>query len=170
MFSAQKIIVMFFAILLLIACSEASEPQSVAKPNVININKIQLNVYKNPSCGCCKKWIQHINEYGFQSDIHNQVALSQFKQEKGIQPHYRSCHTAVSEKGYIFEGHIPAKYIAQFLQERPRNALGLAVPAMPVGTPGMEVGDKFMPYHVLLLKKDGSSEVYAVVNSYKEQF
>jgi len=171
LFAQKSLLILTFSVTAFLAgCSQADEPQKEKKLNSAKINLVQLDVYKNPSCGCCKKWVKHINEYGFQSTVHNQATLSYFKQEKGIQPRYRSCHTAVSESGYVFEGHVPAKYIQQFLLEKPSSALGLSVPAMPVGTPGMEVGDKFMPYRVLLLNKDGSSEVYAVVNSYKEQF
>jgi len=75
----------------------------------------------------------------------------------------------VSTDGFVFEGHIPAKFIHQFLNEKPENAIGLAVPAMPVGSPGMEVGNKFMPYQVLLLKADGSSEIYADVPTAEKQ-
>ncbi len=98
------------------------------------------------------------------------VDLAALKQSKLIAPRYRSCHTAVSEQGYIFEGHVPAKFIAQFLATPEQDALGLAVPAMPVGSPGMEMGDKFMPYQVLLLRDDGSHTVYAHINRYEEQF
>ena len=76
---------------------------------------------------------------------------------------YRSCHTGVSEDGYIFEGHIPSQYIAQFLSEDHPNAIGLSVPGMPVGSPGMEIGNRFMPYDVLILYKDGTSRVFAEV-------
>ncbi len=170
-FAQKSLLILTLSVTAFLAsCSQADESSAEKKLKSAHINLTQLDIYKNPSCGCCKKWVKHVNEYGFQSDVHNQATLSYFKQEKGIQPRYRSCHTAVSENGYVFEGHVPAKFIQQFLLEQPSDALGLSVPAMPVGTPGMEVGDKFMPYRVLLLKKDGSSEVYAVVKSYKEQF
>ena len=81
----------------------------------------------------------------------------------------RSCHTAVSSQGYAFEGHIPARDSHQFLANPPADGIGLTVPAMPVGSPGMEVGDKFMPYRVLLMKKDGSTEVFASVESAAQQ-
>ena len=134
-----------------------------------------LNVYKSPSCSCCKKWLDHVDEQGFQSVAHNNNTLSVFKQSLQIAPQYRSCHTAVSKEGYIFEGHVPAKFIHKFLAEQhdsslDDNVLGLAVPAMPIGTPGMEVGNKFMPYQVLLLTSDGANTVYATVNDYQEQF
>jgi hypothetical protein len=81
-----------------------------------------------------------------------------------IKPEYRSCHTGVSSNGYIFEGHVPSKYVTQFLSEDHPSAIGLSVPGMPLGSPGMEVGDRFMPYKVLILYKDGTSKVYADVN------
>ena len=80
-----------------------------------------------------------------------------------IKPEYRSCHNAVSSDGFIFEGHIPSKYIKQFLSESHDDAIGLSVPSMPLGSPGMEFENRFMPYEVLILFKDGSSKVYAEV-------
>ena len=90
--------------------------------------------------------------------------LGDIKKQYKIEDENRSCHTAVSSDGYIFEGHIPSEYITQFLTEKPVNALGLSVPGMPHGSPGMEVGNHFMPYDVLVLYKDGTSKVYAQVN------
>ena len=76
----------------------------------------------------------------------------------------------MSKEGYLFEGHIPAKYISQFLAAPPANALGLAVPGMPMGSPGMEIGERFDSYDVILMKKDGTSEVYATVKTQAEQY
>ena len=129
-----------------------------------------LDVYKRATCGCCGKWITHMQTQGFQTAAHDIDDLSSLKIEKGIKPRYHSCHTAITQDGYVFEGHIPAKYIKKFLTEKPEDAIGLAVPAMPIGSPGMEMGNRFMPYAVLLLKKDGSSEIYARVRSLKEQY
>jgi hypothetical protein len=167
-----KVLAVVFTAFFVASCSQASDKESEVKAEVKVAVKspVLLDVYKSPSCGCCKKWIAHLEESGFQSKAHNRNDVSSIKQEKGIAPRYRSCHTAISKEGYAFEGHVPAKFIEQFLSENHQNVIGLSVPAMPVGTPGMEMGDKFMPYHVLLLKKDGSSEVYAKINSYKEQF
>jgi len=129
-----------------------------------------LDVYKRKSCGCCGKWVTHINDNGFQTTVHNQEKLSEFKLSKNIEPEYHSCHTAVSKQGYVFEGHIPAKFIQQFLEQEPKGAIGLAVPAMPMGSPGMEMNGMFFAYKVLLLKADGSSEVFAEVNAAEEQY
>ncbi|GIR06489.1 MAG: hypothetical protein CM15mP17_04450 [Gammaproteobacteria bacterium] len=89
--------------------------------------------------------------------------LQKVKDQYSIKPKYQSCHTAVSQDGYIFEGHIPSKFIKQFLANPEANAIGLSVPGMPLGSPGMEVEGRFMPYDVLVLYKDGSSKVYAEV-------
>ena len=78
-------------------------------------------------------------------------------------------HTVVSKDGYVIEGHIPAKYITQFLNEKPINTLGLSVPGMPVGSPGMEYQNKFMPYQVLVLNKDGTSSIYAEIDNAVQQ-
>ena len=86
------------------------------------------------------------------------------KDRHGVKQEYRSCHLAVSAEGYVFEGHVPARYIEQFLEEKPQDAIGLAVPGMPAGSPGMEVEGRFDRYRVLLLKNDGSYEVYARIN------
>ena len=85
------------------------------------------------------------------------------KDSYNIKPEYRSCHTSVSNSGHVFEGHIPSQYITQFLSEDHPNAIGLSVPGMPLGSPGMEVGNRFMPYDVLILYKDGTSRVFAEI-------
>ena len=90
--------------------------------------------------------------------------MQEVKEKYNIKPEYRSCHTGVSEDGYIFEGHIPSKYITQFLSEKNPDAIGLSVPGMPLGSPGMEVGDRFTPYDILILYKDGTHKVYAEIN------
>jgi len=132
---------------------------------------IVLEVYKSPACNCCKNWISHINKNGIKSEVYHRGDISVIKNKKGIEPSYRSCHTAISKNGYVFEGHIPTKFIQQFLDERHADdVIGLSVPGMKMGTPGMEVGDKFMPYQILLLKNEGASELYVAVNSSKGQY
>ena len=157
------------AVLLTVGCSEAKTVKAEIQHS--KQQSIVLDVYKSPTCGCCKKWINHIDDNGFQSKIHNRQDVSSIKSDKGIEPRYRSCHTAISKDGYVFEGHIPAKFIQQFLKEKhPDTVIGLSVPAMPLGSPGMEMGDKFHPYKVLLLKTDGTYEIYASVQNSEEQF
>ena len=122
-----------------------------------------LVVHKTPTCGCCKKWMKHLEENDFNLSSQDHQNLNDIKDMHNIKPEYRSCHTAVSSDGFIFEGHIPSKYITQFLSENHDDAIGLSVPGMPLGSPGMEFDDRFMPYDVLILFKDGSSKVYAEI-------
>jgi len=138
-------------------------------PKTVASNNTSMRVYKSPTCGCCTKWMDHIEASGFETSIEHPNNLSALKDKLGIGRQYRSCHTAVTEDGYVFEGHIPARYIEQFLANPPADSIGLSVPGMPVGSPGMEVGDKFMAYQIHLLKKEGSSEVFATVRSHQEQ-
>ena len=127
-------------------------------------SETRLLVHKTPTCGCCKQWVKHIKNNGFIVDTKDHQNLEDIKNTYKIEPQYRSCHTAVSSDGFIFEGHIPSKYIAQFLTENHTNAIGLSVPGMPLGSPGMEVGDRFTPYKVRILFKDGTSEIYGEVD------
>jgi len=129
-----------------------------------------LEVYKTPTCGCCVGWIKHLEAHNFKTEVYHPENISVLKQEKGIKRQFQSCHTGVSKNGHVFEGHIPARFINEFLASPPRNSIGLSVPGMPVGSPGMEVGDKFLPYKVLTLMKDGSIEVFKEVNSMSEQY
>lgn len=123
-----------------------------------------IHVEKSPSCGCCIAWVEHLDENGFDVTTRNlsNGALAQSKIEKGVTPELTSCHTAMVE-GYVIEGHVPASDIARLLAERP-DAIGLSVPGMPIGSPGMEYGDERDPYDVLLIRRDGSTEVF---NSYR---
>jgi hypothetical protein len=133
---------------------------------------IELLVAKTPACGCCTLWLDHLESQGVKVEGKNftHPQMSEIKSQYGIEARYRSCHTAVHADGYAFEGHVPAKFIKQFLASAPKDAIGLSVPAMPLGSPGMEVDERFQAYKVLLLKKDGSYTVFAEVNSYEEQF
>lgn len=162
----SSVIFMFVA-----ACSDAAEQTTnLLQPTVAQQNKsIVLDVYKRASCGCCSKWMSHANQNGLETIAHNENDLSTIKNKFGIHAKLRSCHTSVTQDGYVFEGHIPAKFIKQFMKEKPVGAKGLAVPAMPTGTPGMEFGDLLQPYKVYLLNNDGSIKVYAEVNTAEEQ-
>ena len=131
--------------------------------NEILDNEKVLTVHKTPTCGCCKMWMKHVEKNGFIANAKDHQNLMDIKDSFKIKPEYRSCHTSVSSNGYIFEGHIPSKYIDQFLSEEHPNAIGLSVPGMPLGSPGMEVEGMFTPYKVLILFKDGTSDIYAEV-------
>tara|TARA_R110002096_G_scaffold110249_1_gene241022 strand:+ start:1214 stop:1726 length:513 start_codon:yes stop_codon:yes gene_type:complete len=151
------------AVLLLLVAGCADDTVAEAKLAVMAKTQtpVSLEVYKSPTCGCCSKWIDHVDAKGFKAATHHPNDLNLVKQQFGVAPQYQSCHTGVSKEGYIFEGHVPADIMQKFLAEKPKGALGLAVPGMPVGSPGMEMGDRYDDYDVLLLKNDGSSSVYA---------
>lgn len=148
----------------IVACSDNTDLANVSTSEAPSATKISLDVYKSRSCGCCKKWVSHIEDFDFESEVYHPANLNKIKSDKGIVPRYQSCHTAVSNDGYVFEGHIPGPIIQRFLAAPPKDAIGLAVPGMPVGSPGMEVGDRRDEYDVLLLSKDGSHTVYEHVN------
>ena len=149
----------FSVLFLSVAISAGASITNIEDSN----NELSLLVHKTPTCGCCKMWVEHIKENGFIANIKDHDGLLEIKEKYKIEPQYRSCHTAVSSNGYIFEGHIPSKFISQFLSEDHPNAIGLSVPGMPLGSPGMEVDDLFTPYDVLILFNDGTSKIYAEV-------
>jgi hypothetical protein len=122
----------------------------IAPPDVPTIQ-----VFKTATCGCCTKWIDHLEAAGFQVEAQDLPDLSPLKREKGVPADLASCHTAVVD-GYVLEGHVPAADIERLLLERPALT-GLAVPEMPLGSPGMEHPDpsRHQPYDVLSFGKDG---------------
>ena len=105
-----------------------------------------------------------INKGGFSSTVSDTDQMAAIKKQLGIAPRYQSCHTGVVGD-YIFEGHIPAQVMQRFLAEKPADAIGLAVPGMPVGSPGMEMGDRHDDYDVLLLTSDGGYRVYQHISA-----
>ncbi|WP_293573044.1 DUF411 domain-containing protein [Phaeobacter sp.] len=120
-----------------------------------------VEVMKSPSCGCCSAWADHLLGAGFQVELRDlsDDALWQMKDRLGVPEPLASCHTARVE-GYVIEGHVPAADITRLLQERP-NAKGLTVPGMPLGSPGMEMGQMRDRFDTLLLRHDGRSTVFA---------
>ena len=104
-----------------------------------------VEVFKSPTCGCCTKWVDHLSAHGFQVETRDLQNLDELKASNGVPRPLRSCHTALVD-GYVIEGHVPAADVQRLLRERPRVA-GLAVPGMPIGSPGME-GPNPEPYQV----------------------
>lgn len=115
-------------------------------------------VYKSPTCGCCAKWVDHMRAAGFRLEVHDTDNVNAIKTQHGVTRDLQSCHTALVD-GYVLEGHVPAEVIRRFLAERPMFA-GLAVPGMPMGSPGMEGGRKDR-YDVVAFRRDGTKEVYS---------
>lgn len=118
-----------------------------------------MTVYKSPTCGCCGKWIAHVKAAGFKVQVQDMDDLTEIKQASGVPLKLRTCHTAVIGS-YVIEGHVPADLIKKMLAEKPKAA-GIAVPGMPVGSPGMESGNEKAPYEVVLFDKTGKTTVYA---------
>ena len=132
--------------------------------NIQNTDSLmELLVHKTPTCGSCKMWVKHMENNGFAINTQDHQSLMTIKEKLKIEPQFRSCHTAVSSDGYFFEGHIPSKYVSKFLSENNPDAIGLSVPGMPLGSPGMEVEGRFTPYDVLIHFKNGKTKVYAEV-------
>jgi hypothetical protein len=119
-----------------------------------------VEVYKDPSCGCCSKWIDHLRSHGFTAKAIDTDKIDEIKTSRGVPQKARSCHTAIVG-GYVVEGHVPAADIQRLLKERPA-IVGIAVPGMPIGSPGMEVpGTKAQAFDVIAFSKDGSTRVFA---------
>ncbi len=125
----------------------------------------KVEVWKTPECGCCKDWVKHLQSNGFQVVTHDVGDTSEVRRKLSMPDQFGSCHSG-SVGGYALEGHVPAKEIRRLLRERPA-AVGLSVPAMPLGAPGMdgpEYQGRSSPYEVLLVAKNGKAGVY---QSYK---
>jgi hypothetical protein len=120
-----------------------------------------LYVAKSPTCGCCGAWVEHMTAAGFKAQVQNVTDewLYQMKGRLGVTQELASCHTARID-GYVIEGHVPAADVARLLEERP-DAVGLTAPGMPIGSPGMEMGGEVEPHDILLIRRDGATEVFA---------
>ena len=117
-----------------------------------------MTVYKSPFCGCCSDWIDIMKSKGFKVDVIETNEVNNIKQKAGLQAGQTSCHTAFVD-GYVIEGHVDYSAIKKMLVEKP-NILGITVPGMPIGSPGMEQGNTKQAYNILYVNKDGSTGVY----------
>jgi hypothetical protein len=118
----------------------------------------RIDVYKDPACSCCGKWVAHLQRAGFATTATDVRDITAFKVTHHVPSQLQSCHTALAG-GYVIEGHVPATDIARLLRERPR-VVGLTVPGMPIGSPGME-GPNGQPYDVLTFDAGGKTHVYS---------
>lgn len=123
----------------------------------------QVTVYRSPSCGCCEGWVEHIKKHGF--DVKDLVVdnVHSIKVQMNVPKNLWSCHTAIID-GYAIEGHVPAADIKKLIQDKPKVA-GLAVPQMPIGTPGMEMGNRKDPFNVIAFDSKGHTTIF---NQYKD--
>ena len=120
----------------------------------------EITVYKTPWCGCCGGWVKHLQAAGFVTEVVEVQDLAPIRAKHGVPFELSSCHTGVAD-GYVFEGHVPVADVERVLKEKPK-ALGLTVPGMPLGSPGMEVPHaKPEAFDTLLLLQDGTTKVFA---------
>jgi hypothetical protein len=135
----------------LLACSTTTAAQQQSSV---------IDVYKTPTCGCCRKWVDHLRANGFTVRTTDLESTGAVQRRHGVAPEVRSCHTALVG-GYVVEGHVPAAEVKRLLKERPRVA-GIAVAGMPTGSPGMEVpGTAPHPYYVVAFDRNGQFTVFA---------
>lgn len=150
-----RIVATLGAVAVLAAGSAALRAEKADQPVQAGV----MTVYKSPTCGCCGKWIEHMQAAGFKVRTVDMDDITEVKQASGVPMKLRTCHTALVD-GYVVEGHVPADLVRRMLAEKPKMA-GIAVPGMPLGSPGMEQGDMKDPYEVLLFDKSGKTTVYA---------
>lgn len=122
------------------------------------VDESTLVVHHDPNCGCCGKWIEHMEQHGFAVEAILETDMKSIKRELGVPENLPSCHTATID-GYVIEGHVPASDVRKLLDERP-DARGLSVPGMPLGSPGMEYGDRRHAYDVVLFDDSGNMSVF----------
>jgi hypothetical protein len=132
---------------------------SIANPGGQSAIAAELTVFRSPTCGCCSLWIDHMEQAGF--TVRDEVTedMTAVKQEYGLPQNLASCHTTLAD-GYVIEGHIPAADVQRLLTEKPDIA-GIAVPGMPIGSPGMESGNYVEPYTVFSFTDTGETAAFA---------
>jgi hypothetical protein len=148
----------FLAAALAGAATLVAKRASAAMPARAGLARPPVTVYKDPSCGCCKKWVEYMSQSGFVVTAHDDSDMDALKDHYGVPSGVRSCHTALVGS-YVIEGHVPASDVDRLLKEQPKVA-GLAVPGMVMGSPGME-GGMSKPYTVLAFQKTGSTTSFA---------
>jgi hypothetical protein len=123
----------------------------------------EITIFKSPTCGCCGEWAKHLRENGFTVREIERVDMAAVKAEVGVPGEMHSCHTAMIG-GELVEGHVPADVLRDYLADLDTRqaSLGLSVPGMPIGSPGMEMpGQPADPYDVVAFSSDGSARVFA---------
>jgi hypothetical protein len=125
---------------------------------------VEITVYRSPTCGCCGKWLDHMKKNGFAVKDIKTEDMAGIKKQFGVPEKLQSCHTAVVGT-YVVEGHVPAADVRGLLEKRP-DAAGLAVPGMPSGTPGMEMGGRKDPFEVVEFDKKGNTRTFHEYSSY----
>lgn len=132
---------------------------SILTTNSYALETKKMTVYKSPYCGCCTAWTDIMKKNGFDITIIKTNEMNEIKKKVGVESKFASCHTAIID-GYFIEGHVNYSSIKKLLKEKPKNAIGISVPGMPLGSPGMEQNNIKHKYNVILIKKDGSTSIY----------
>ena len=130
-----------------------------ALPSPSVMPSTQVQVFKSRTCGCCGAWVAHLRSAGFAVEVAEVDNAAVERKRLGMPERFGSCHTA-TVAGYVLEGHVPATEVKRLLAAKPK-AIGLAVPSMPVGSPGMEIGARKDPFQVVLVDLSGQASVYA---------
>jgi len=141
--------VLTFAILILMMCTNVFADALLSK---------EITVYKNPDCGCCKKWIHYLEDHDYKVTMKNTRDVYGIKRQLGVPLNLAACHTAIID-GYVVEGHVTERDIQRLLLFRPKIT-GIAVPGMPVGSPGMERGNDHEAYNVMSFDNKGNTKVF----------
>ena len=142
--------------------AEASQG-SWDKPTPALPNPAEITVYRSPTCGCCAKWLEHMKKHGFLIRDIQEMNMDAIKRKLGVPLELQSCHTGVVD-GYVIEGHVPAGDVKKLLGTK-SDLAGLAVPGMPAGAPGMEMGERKDPFAVVGFGKDGKTRVFSEYGS-----
>ncbi len=147
--------------IVLIGCSAAQPPQAQSVEAVADQMAVnsELVVFRSPTCGCCHQWIEHMEAAGFTVKDNVTEDMTAIKEQYGVPANLASCHTTIVD-GYVVEGHIPAEDVRRLLAEKP-DVAGIAVPGMPIGSPGMESGDYVEPYTVFSFTESGEMAAFA---------
>ncbi|MEX2179013.1 MAG: DUF411 domain-containing protein [Gemmatimonadaceae bacterium] len=150
-----RALVRYAGVLLLGSLVSASAPSAPTAPGAAT----RVTVFKDANCGCCKDWIEHLRKHAFEVVSRDTSDVVGVKRAGRVPERLYSCHTAFVE-GYVVEGHVPAADIQRLLKEKPKVA-GIAVPGMPAGSPGMEVGGRVDRYNVIAFNRDGTTSIFA---------
>jgi hypothetical protein len=142
------------------ALSGAALAALLPRPGAAAAKPTSITVYKDPSCGCCTKWVDHLRANGFAPEVHDRSDMDALKDSLGVPAKLRSCHTAVVGT-YVIEGHVPAADVKRLLASKPTKTVGVAVPGMPAGSPGMETGGRADRYDVIAFAPGGATRVFA---------
>lgn len=132
---------------------------SIISTNSYALESKKMTVYKSPFCGCCTSWTDIMKKKGFDIIVIKTNKMNDIKKKVGVKSKFASCHTAIID-GYFIEGHVNYSSIKKLLKEKPKNVVGISVPGMPLGSPGMEQNNIKHKYNVISIKKDGSSSIY----------